>query len=121
MDQRVVLIILVAFILFIEGLILMIRMNTPNIFNSTVHAATIFMESLMIALTTIGIIALITQKDIISTFVYLFVFIPVVIKIFYSIDERMKHKVLFKLKNEETLTSNHYLIALTHLLKMVKR
>jgi hypothetical protein len=96
-------------------------MNTPNIFNTMVHAATIFMESLMVALTIIGIIALITQKDILTTLAYLFIFIPVIVKIFYAIDERRKHQVLFKLKNEEALTSNEYLIALTHLLKMVKR
>ncbi len=80
-----------AFIIFIEGLILVYRMNTPNIFNSTVHAATILMESLMLALTIIGMIALITQKELVSTFAYLFIFIPVIIKIFYSIDERRKH------------------------------
>lgn len=115
------LIIVLALILSIEGLILIYRMNTPNIFNTTVHAATIFLESIMVALTLIGLIALITQKDILSTIAYLFIFVPVIIKIFYAIDERRKHQVLFKLKNEETMTSNEYLIALTHLLKMVKR
>jgi hypothetical protein len=96
-------------------------MNTPNIFNTMVHAATLFMESLMTALTAIGLIALITKKDIFSTLAYLFIFIPVIVKIFYAIDESRKHQVLFKLKSEEALTSNEYLIALTHLLKMVKR
>jgi len=86
-----------------------------------VHASTIFMESLMVALSIIGIISLITGKDILSTLAYLFIFIPVIVKIFYAIDERRKHLVLFKLKNEETLSGNEYLIALTHLLKMVKR
>ena len=121
LEQRIVLIIVLALILAIEGVILMYRMNTPNIFNTTVHAVTIFLESTMVALTLIGLIALITKKDILSTIAYLFIFIPVIIKIFYAIDERRKHQVLFKLKNEETMTSNEYLIALTHLLKMVKR
>jgi hypothetical protein len=113
--------IVLAIILLIEGLILLYRMNTPNIFNTRVHTATIFLESTMVALTLIGLIALITKKDILSTIAYLFIFIPVIIKIFYAIDERRKHQVLFKLKNEEAMTSNEYLIALTHLLKMVKR
>ncbi len=96
-------------------------MNTPNIFNSTVHAATILMESLITAISIIGMIALITGKDILSTLAYLFIFIPILIKAFYYVDERRKHQVLYKLKNEENLSSNEYLIALTHLLKMVKR
>jgi len=121
LNQRIVLIIVLAIVLAIECLILMYRMNTPNIFNTMVHASTIFMESLMVAVSIIGIIALITGKDILSTLAYLFIFIPVIVKIFYAIDERRKHQVLFKLKNEETLSSNEYLIALTHLLKMVKR
>ena len=91
LQQRIVLIIVLALILAIEGLILMYRMNTPNIFNTTVHAATIFLESVMVALTLIGLIALITKKDILSTLAYLFIFIPVIIKIFYAIDERRKH------------------------------
>lgn len=121
LNQRIVLIIVLTIILAIEGVILMYRMNTPNIFNSMVHASTIFIESLMVALSIIGIIALITGKDILSTLAYLFIFIPVIVKIFYALDERRKHQVLFKLKNEETLSGNEYLIALTHLLKMVKR
>jgi hypothetical protein len=75
-------------------------MNTPNIFNSLVHSTTLLLESLMTALTIIGIIALITDKDILSTLAYLFIFIPVIVKIFYAIDERRKHHVLFMLKNE---------------------
>ncbi len=121
LNDRLVLIIVLAIILGLESLILLYRMNTPNIFNSMVHAATIFMESLMVALTLIGMISLITGKGIMGTLAYLFIFIPVIVKIFYAIDERRKHQVLFKLKNEETLSSNEYLIALTHLLKMVKR
>ena len=121
MHQRIVLIIILSIVLVIEGLVLMYRMNTPNIFNTMIHASTIFMESLMVALSIIGIISLVTGKDILSTLAYLFIFIPVIVKIFYAIDERRKHQVLFKLKNEETLSSNEYLIALTHLLKMVKR
>lgn len=113
--------IVLGFVLGIEGLILIYRMNTPNIFNTMVHSVTLFLESLMTALTIIGIIDLITDKDIMSTLAYLFIFIPVIVKIFYAIDERRKHQVLFKLKNEETLSPNEYLIALTHLLKMVKR
>lgn len=96
-------------------------MNTPNIFNTTVHSVTLFLESLLVALTMIGLIALLTDQTIFGTLAYLFIFIPVIIKIFYSIDERRKHYVLFKLKNEESLSSNEYLVALTHLLKMIKR
>lgn len=121
LDDRTVLIIVLGFILGIEALILIYRMNTPNIFNTMIHSMTLFLESLMTALTIIGIIALITDKDILSTMAYLFIFIPVIVKIFYAIDERRKHQVLFKLKNEENLSANEYLIALTHLLKMVKR
>jgi hypothetical protein len=91
LNQRIVLIIVLAIVLMIECVILLYRMNTPNIFNSMVHAATIFMESLMVALSIIGIIALITGKDILSTLAYLFIFIPVIVKIFYAIDERRKH------------------------------
>lgn len=121
LEDRTVLVIVLGFIMGIEALILIYRMNTPNIFNTMIHSMTLFLESLMTALTIIGIIALITDKDILSTMAYLFIFIPVIVKIFYAIDERRKHQVLFKLKNEETLSANEYLIALTHLLKMVKR
>lgn len=116
-----VLIILLCIVLAIEAMILIYRMNSPNIFNTMVHSVTLFLESLLVALTVIGLIALITEKDILSTLAYLFIFIPVIIKIFYALDERRKHSVLFKLKNEDTLSSNEYLIALTHLLKMVRR
>jgi len=91
MYQRIVLIIILSIVLVIEGLVLMYRMNTPNIFNTMIHAATIFMESLMVALSIIGIISLVTGKDILSTLAYLFIFIPVIVKIFYAIDERRKH------------------------------
>jgi hypothetical protein len=91
LNQRIVLIIVLTIVLAIECLILMYRMNTPNIFNTMVHASTIFMESLMVALSIIGIISLITGKDILSTLAYLFIFIPVIVKIFYAIDERRKH------------------------------
>ena len=110
-----------VFVLIIEIFILAYRMNTPNIFNSIVHDYTLLMESLMISLTAIGLISLITQRDILSTLAYLCIFIPVTIKIFYSIDQNRKHGILFKLKNEENLSSNEYIIALTHLLKMIKR
>lgn len=82
---------MLGFVLAIEGLILIYRMNTPNIFNTMVHSVTLFLESLMTALTIIGIISLITDKDILSTLAYLFIFIPVIVKIFYAIDERRKH------------------------------
>lgn len=121
LNEKIVLVIVLGFILALEVLILFYRMNAPNIFNTMVHAVTLFLESLMTALTLIGIISLITDKDILSTLAYLFIFIPIIVRIFYAIDERRKHYVLFKLKNEETLSSNEYLIALTHLLKMVKR
>lgn len=91
LNERIVLIIVLGFILAIEGLILIYRMNTPNIFNTMVHSVTLFLESLMTALTIIGIIALITEKDIMSTLAYLFIFIPVIVKIFYAIDENRKH------------------------------
>jgi hypothetical protein len=64
----------------------MYRINTPNIFNSLVHDFTLFLESLIISLTVIGLIALITGRDILSTLAYLCIFIPVIIKIFYSLD-----------------------------------
>lgn len=102
-------------------IILVYRMNTPNIFNSLVHDFTLFLESLLISLTLISIIALITERDILSTMAYLCIFIPVIIKIFYYVDQSRKHFVLFKMKNEESLTSNEQLIAITHLLKMIRR
>jgi hypothetical protein len=37
-------------------------------------------------LTVIGLLALITGRDILSTLAYLCIFIPVIIKIFYSVD-----------------------------------
>lgn len=121
LNSVAVLIICLVFVLIIEIFILAYRMNTPNIFNSIVHDYTLLMESLMISLTAIGLISLITQRDILSTLAYLCIFIPVTIKIFYSIDQNRKHGILFKLKNEENLSSNEYIIALTHLLKMIKR
>jgi hypothetical protein len=121
LNDRLTVIVLLSIVLALEAMILIYRMNTPNIFNTVVHAATLFLESLMVALTIIGLIALISGKDIMSTLAYLFIFIPVIIKIFYAIDERRKHSVLFKLKNDDNMSSNEYLIALTHLLKMVKR
>jgi len=75
-----------AFVLVLEILIIMYRINTPNIFNSLVHDFTLFLESLIVSLTTIGLIALITGRDILSTLAYLCIFIPVIIKIFYSLD-----------------------------------
>ena len=52
-------IICMAFVLVLEILIIMYRINTPNIFNSIVHDYTLLMESLMISLTAIGLISLI--------------------------------------------------------------
>ena len=75
-----------AFVLVLEILIIMYRINTPNIFNSLVHDFTLFLESLIVSLTVIGLIALITGRDIMSTLAYLCIFIPVIIKIFYSLD-----------------------------------
>ena len=75
-----------AFVLVLEILIIMYRINTPNIFNSLVHDFTLFLESLIISLTVIGLLALITGRDILSTLAYLCIFIPVIIKIFYSVD-----------------------------------
>lgn len=75
-----------AFVLVLEILIIMYRINTPNIFNSLVHDFTLFLESLIISLTIIGLLALITGRDILSTLAYLCIFIPVIIKIFYSVD-----------------------------------
>ena len=114
-------IIALAFILTLEMTILVYRMNTPNIFNSFVHDFTLLLESIVISFTVIGLIALVTQRDILSTLAYLVIFVPVIVKIFYSVDQSRKHFVLFKLKNEETLSNNEYLIAITHLLKMIKR
>ena len=85
------------------------------------HAATVSLESLLFSLTLIGLIALITQKSILTTLAYLFLLIPMVIGIAFSLDERRKHYVLFRLKIDETLTNNEYLIALNHLLKMIQR
>jgi hypothetical protein len=121
LNDRLTVIVLLSVVLALEALILIYRMNTPNIFNTVVHTATLFLESLMVALTLIGLIALVSAKDLMSTLAYLFIFIPVIIKIFYAIDEHRKHSVLLKLKNDDNLSSNEYLIALTHLLKMVKR
>jgi hypothetical protein len=79
-------IIVLTFILVLEGFILIYRMNTPNIFNSIIHDFTLLLESLVISITTIGMIALVTQRDILSTLAYLCIFIPVIIKIFYTAD-----------------------------------
>lgn len=110
-----------AFIIFFETMILVYRMNTPNIFNTIVHDYTLLLESLLLSVTLIGLIALVTIRDILSTMAYLCIFIPVFIKIFYSIDLSRKHFVLFKLKKEESLSGNEYLIVITHLLNMVTR
>lgn len=112
---------MVTFILLLEFIVITYRMNTPNIFNTVVHDFTLFLEAFIISLTLIGLIALITGRDILSTMAYLCIFIPVILKIFFSIDQSRKHYVLFKLKNEENLSQNEYLIALTSLLKMIKR
>ena len=64
----------------------MYRMNSPNIFNSLVHDYTLLLESLMFSLSVIGIIALFSQRDILTTCAYLCIFIPVFIKILYSVD-----------------------------------
>ncbi len=112
---------MLAFVLLLELAIIAYRMNTPSIFNSVVHDFTLFLEALIISLTLIGMIALATGRDILSTLAYLCIFIPVILKICFSIDQTRKHFVLFKLKNEENLSSNEYLIALTSLLKMIKR
>jgi hypothetical protein len=96
-------------------------MNTPSIFNTLVHDLTLFLEAFLISITVIGLVSIATGRDILSTLAYLCIFIPVIIKIFFSIDLQRKHYVLFKLKNEENLSGNEYLIALTSLLKMIKR
>ena len=114
-------IIVLVFILACEITILIYRMNTPSIFNTLVHDFTVLLETLLLTVSLIGLVSLITQRDILSTMAYLCIFIPVIIKIFSSIDQSRKNYVLFKLKNEDSLSSNEYLIALTHLLKMVKR
>ena len=68
------------------SLILLYRINTPNIFNAKVHDFTLFLESSFVALSFIGLVSLITDRDIFTTLAYLFVFIPVMIKIIFSID-----------------------------------
>lgn len=108
-------------ILACEVTILMYRMNTPSIFNTVVHDFTVLLETFQLTVTLIGLVSLITQRDILSTMAYLCIFIPVIIKIFSSIDQNRKNYVLFKLKNEDSLSTNEYLIALTQLLKMAKR
>lgn len=60
LQLRILLIILMGIIIALECFILIYRMNTPNIFNTTVHMATLFLESCMVALTFIGLIALFT-------------------------------------------------------------
>ena len=79
-------IIVLAFILVFETMILVYRMNTPNIFNTIVHDYTLLLESLLLSVTLIGLIALVTFRDILSTMAYLCIFIPIFIKIFYSVD-----------------------------------
>ncbi len=86
LGDRTVSIICIVFVLILEILIVMYRMNTPNIFNTLVHDFTLFLESLILSLTLIGVIGLITNRDILSTLAYLCIFIPVIIKIFFSID-----------------------------------
>lgn len=104
-----------------ELLTLVYRMNTPNIFHTMIHDFTLLLEGGVLSLTAIGIIALITKRDILTTLAYLCIFVPVIVKIFYTIDLNRKHYVIYKLKNDEALTSNEYIIAITHLLKMVHR
>lgn len=53
-------IICLSFILALEVSILVYRMNTPNIFNTLVHDFTLLLESFVISITGIGLIALIT-------------------------------------------------------------
>ena len=113
-------IICIAFILVFEFTIIVYRMNTPNIFNTLMHNYTLFLESLVISFSLIGLVALVTGRDILSTLAYLCIFIPIIVKVFSTIDSSRKHFVLFKLKNEENLSNNEYLIAITHLLKMIK-
>jgi hypothetical protein len=86
LHDQIVCIILVTFILVLEFIVITYRMNTPNIFNTVVHDFTLFLEALIISLTLIGLIALITGRDILSTMAYLCIFIPVILKIFFSID-----------------------------------
>lgn len=86
LHNQTVCIIVIAFILVLEFIIISYRMNTPNIFNTVVHDFTLFLEAFIISLTLIGMIALITSRDILSTMAYLCIFIPVILKIFFSID-----------------------------------
>ena len=67
--------------------ILAYRMNTPNIFNVHVHDATLMLEGIFVSLGLIGLIALLSDRDIFSTLAYTFVFIPVMVKIILAIDQ----------------------------------
>eukprot|EP00347_Sterkiella_histriomuscorum_P015474 403356890 len=69
----------------------------------------------------VSVISLLTDRDIFSTLAYLFIFIPVMVKIIFSADQHRKHQVIYKMKSEDGMSKNEYLIALTHLLKMIKR
>ena len=86
LDALVTQIACMGFILGFEMLILVYRMNTPNIFNTLIHSATVFMEALILSLTILGAAAMVTGRDILTTLAYLFIVIPITIKIFFSVD-----------------------------------
>lgn len=71
--------------------ILAYRMNTPNIFNTTVHIVTLALEAILPSLTLIGLIALATQKDILTTLAYTFLIVPMLVRIAFTLEERRKH------------------------------
>ncbi|CDW78804.1 pas domain s-box family protein [Stylonychia lemnae] len=121
LTERAVTITILLIVMAVQVLIIVYRINTPNIFNQTIHNYTLLLESSYVALTFIGLVALLTGRDIFSTLAYLLIFIPIMVKIIFFADQHRKHQVLFKLKNEDSLSKNEYLICLTHVLKMIKR
>jgi hypothetical protein len=86
LNDTTVCIICLTFVLILEILIIIYRMNTPSIFNTLVHDLTLFLEAFLISITVIGLVSIATGRDILSTLAYLCIFIPVIIKIFFSID-----------------------------------
>lgn len=60
LTNMAVTIIILGFIMGLQLLILLYRMNTPNIFNTIVHDYTLLLESLVLSLSAIGLIALFT-------------------------------------------------------------
>ena len=70
--------IMLILVFVVSALIMVYRINTPNIFNAQIHTFTFLLETFFLSFVAIGVVAKLSSRNFSQIMAYLGIFIPVI-------------------------------------------